>query len=206
MITPRTRLVAGWIAVIVAFVVVITAAAALSFSVRVDGPSMQPTLSTGDRLLPNLLDRHDIHRFGLVEAVPTGGGAPGIPIVKRVIAMPGDQVRVSGGATARVWLRPGGTGPWYRVDNPAWVGRSAGNQRPCCTVTGEAGEAARTVTVPADRYWLIGDNWSVSEDSRTFGFVPASQIRAPLDLRLWPLSRFGSVGGGVRLAKAAHTD
>jgi signal peptidase I len=40
-------------------------------------------------------------------------------------------------------------------------------------------------------YFVIGDNRSVSVDSRTFGPVPRSAIYARVILNVWPLHRFG---------------
>ncbi len=52
----------------------------------------------------------------------------------------------------------------------------------------------RVVAVP-----VVGDNWGGSDDSRTYGFVAAEQIRGRLWLRLLPLSDLGRLEHGVRL-------
>ena len=45
-----------------------------------------------------------------------------------------------------------------------------------------------------DEYFLLGDNRSVSRDSRWFGVVPRSAIYGRAVLNVWPLGRFGVPG------------
>lgn len=53
--------------------------------------------------------------------------------------------------------------------------------------------------MPDGSYWVPGDNWGGSTDSRDFGFVPASSVEAKLWFRILPLSKFGAVTHDVRL-------
>lgn len=49
------------------------------------------------------------------------------------------------------------------------------------------------ITVPEDRYLVLGDNYAMSADSRDFGFVPQENLRGVPDFIFWPFgSRFGS--------------
>ncbi|MBM7775188.1 signal peptidase I [Actinokineospora baliensis] len=149
-------------------------------SMRVDGRSMAPTLADGERVLTNpLAGDYTPARLDVVVLSPPGREAPA---VKRVIGVPGDQVRADDG---RILVRPGGSGPWLQVltaAGDAW-GRPP---RQCCEPTGRGGTGGG-VTVPPGQYWVIGDNPAVSEDSREYGWVPADRIKARLWLRLWPL-------------------
>ncbi|WP_459980534.1 signal peptidase I [Nocardioides sp. AN3] len=174
----------------------------LLFAVRVTGTSMEPTLRQGDRLEVDLANRRNVARFDLVEAVQPGAreSGGGTHIVKRVIGLPGDQIAVEGGADApRVYVRPAGSTTVLAVDNPPWRDQATGGAQPCCTSDGRATGSPTWVTVPDGSYWLIGDNWSGSTDSRVFGFVRQDQIRARLVLRILPPGRFGRLTTLARL-------
>lgn len=190
----------GVVAVVVVLLGLGVVVVALAFSVTVQGSSMRPTFATGDRLLVDPFGG-EVKRFDIVESTL---GDREIPVVKRVIGMPGDEVQASIDADgeARVLVRPAGSDQVFRVDSPTWPGRVGVKSEPCCvddgTVLGR-GQPARWVTVPAEHYWLIGDNWGGSDDSRAFGFVAADQVLARVLWRLEPLSEFGRLGDRPRL-------
>lgn len=168
-------------------------AGALTFSVKVEGASMEPTLHTGDRLVTNIAGRRDVRRFDLVEARAGDGGTE---VVKRVIGMPGDQVAIQPGLVPLVLVRPAGSATVYRVVNPTWAPRIGGKTQGCCTDRGQyvaTGQPLRWSRAGAGDYWLIGDNWGRSDDSRVFGFVSADRIPATLNYRISPLSGFGAI-------------
>lgn len=48
-------------------------------------------------------------------------------------------------------------------------------------------------TIPADHYFVMGDNRENSIDSRSWGLVPAEEIVGHAFLRIWPLDRLGNV-------------
>ncbi|GAA2982891.1 signal peptidase I [Actinokineospora diospyrosa] len=157
-------------------------------SMRVDGRSMAPTLADGERVLTNPFEGdYTPARLDVVVLAPPGREAP---VVKRVIGLPGDQVRASAG---RIMVRPGGSGPWLAVVTTAtdpW-GRPP---RECCDASGRGGKENGTAdgeetaaTVPPGQLWVVGDNPGVSEDSREYGWVPVERVKARLWVRLWPL-------------------
>ena len=45
------------------------------------------------------------------------------------------------------------------------------------------------VKIPADNYFVLGDNRKVSCDSRYWGTVQRSLIIGKVDVRIWPLDR-----------------
>ena len=53
--------------------------------------------------------------------------------------------------------------------------------------------SASTVVVPADSYFVLGDNRSNSDDSRDWGFVPASAIIGKAWLAVWPPTKAGAL-------------
>ncbi|MCX6399047.1 MAG: signal peptidase I [Propionibacteriales bacterium] len=197
---PWLRTTLGVVALIAFFAVMLVVIAALAFSVKVSGSSMEPTLTSGDRLLVDIFGKDDIERFDIVES---SLGDREIPVVKRVIGLPGDQIQVSAGADRPVVrVRPEGEDVTYVVDNPAWVGRVGDKDQPCCLDDGTSqrrGQALTWVTVPEGHFWVVGDNWGASDDSRTFGFVAADEVQAKIAFRLQPLSDFGELDHDVRL-------
>lgn len=199
---PWLRTTLGAVALVVFFAVMLVVIAALAFSVKVSGSSMEPTLANGDRLLVDIFGKDDIERFDIVES---SLGDREIPVVKRVIGMPGDQIRISVDADLPVVLvRPRGEDTTYVVDNPAWVGRVGDKVEPCCLDDGTSlrrNQAPAWVTVPDGHLWLVGDNWGGSDDSRTFGFIAADEVQAKIAFRLQPLSEFGKLDNPVRLEK-----
>lgn len=197
-------------AVVAALVALLALAvvAALAFSVKVEGTSMAPTLQPGDRLDVDLLHRHDVDRFDLVEAAePQPNGGSGAMIVKRVIGLPGDQVAVAGGDHPVVYLREAGSSTTYRVVSTTWAAQVGAAIVPCCTAKGSnlpvGGVPKRWATVPPDSYWVIGDNWGGSTDSRVFGFVPRADVKATLWLRIGPWGRRGHVPNPASLVPTA---
>lgn len=192
----------GVSALVIFFVVMLAAIAVFTFSVKVYGHSMDPTLGDGDRLLTNILGRSHVDRFDLVQ---TRAGVGGIEVVKRVIGMPGDKVGIRGGDHPEVYVVPAGQTQKYVVDNPTWPSRINGRTQGCCTANGKAthGDAIHWLTLAPKTYWLLGDNWGGSDDSRVWGTVTDDLIGSTLNWRLTPLSRFGKISSQARLVPAS---
>ena len=98
--------------------------------------------------------------------------------IKRIIALPGDQVKVSGG---KVYVNNN------LLDESGYLN---GN------ITTHAGAYTRegqTVTVPPQEYFVMGDNRSNSSDSREWGLVPNTNIVGRAWFRYWPLNDMGLV-------------
>jgi len=190
--------VLGWTALVAGLLALLTIVAALAFSVTVKGHSMEPTVHEGDRLLVKFWDRGTIKRFDLVEARV---GVAKTPVVKRVIGLPGDTVsiRFVDGQPVVTVTPSGADSPSYVV-NPRWTDQVGDRIAPCCEDDGTAGTTSRKVVVPQGKYWLLGDNWGQSDDSRTYGFVPAADIGGQLNLRLQPLGSFGSIKNPAKLS------
>lgn len=89
------------------------------------------------------------------------------PLIKRVVALPGEIVEVRDGG---VWV--GGE----RLDEPYLSGVTT-------TCYGNCGP----LTLGPDEYFMLGDNRPNSRDSRSFGPVHLSQIVGRVVLRYWPL-------------------
>lgn len=149
-------------------VVVLLGMYALTFHTPVvRGSSMQPGLQDGDRILvepwSNLFgyERGDV----VVMAYPLD---PTVDYVKRIIGLPGDRVVMGGG---RVWVNG------ELVDEPY--------------VDNIDKASSVMTTVDADSFFVLGDNRPRSSDSREFGQVDRDLVRGRVELRMWPLERFG---------------
>lgn len=191
----------GVVSLILFFLAMLAVIVLFTFSVKVDGRSMEPTLQDGDRLSTNILRRDRVERFDLVK---TRAGENGIDVVKRVVGMPGDRISIEGGEQPVVLIQPAGETDTYRVDNPAWPSRIEGRTQSCCTKTGKAvpSGGARWTTIPEDTFWVLGDNWGGSDDSRVFGYVTQAHIAATISFRLQPFGSAGSIDSDVSLVPA----
>ena len=134
----------------------------------VDGPSMSPTLRSGERLLVDKLTyrfRDPVHGEIVVFRYPRD---PSHYFIKRVIGVPGDQVAIRSG---QVYVNGVRLEEGY-LDSPT-LG------------------ADRVYNVPPGSYFVLGDNRNNSQDSRSpfVGFVPRSHIVGRAFLRYWPPSR-----------------
>jgi signal peptidase I len=136
--------------------------------------SMEPTLMVGDRILVSKLSYHlhDVHRGDIVVFGKPPSEASDIKdLVKRVIGLPGETI--SSGPNGEVLI------DGKSIDQP-WLTASA---------KASPGPPIRTQKIPADEYFVMGDNRGDSEDSRFFGTIPRSIIVGHVVLRFWPLSQ-----------------
>ena len=177
-----------WIkeAVIVVVVAVLVAVLLRAFVVQtffIPSGSMEPTLQIGDRILVNKLSYHlhGVDRGDIVvfSRPPTEncGGTPVNDLVKRVIGLPGDVISLSDGY---VYI------DGKRLDE-SWLPASEQG----ITVRGPFGNSsnlAHPYKVPANDYFVMGDNRTDSCDSRYWGPISKSLIVGKVELRVWPIS------------------
>jgi len=160
---------------------------------RIPSESMVPTLRVGDFLMVDkqsyepegalswLLPPSNIHRGDLVVFhYPVD---PSMHLVKRVVAVPGDRVRLKHG---RLWINGQQVEEPYAFYSPAAVDDFRDNfpslrqadpsldpnwwmRLRHSIVDGE-------LTVPRGQLFVLGDNRNDSEDSRYWGFVPDKDI------------------------------
>jgi len=146
----------------------------------IPSPSMEPTLSIGDRIVVNKVSYrlHDVNRGDLVVFTPIGtAAAEGIDdLIKRVIGLPGETVTVADG---RVLINGGMLIEPYLADP---LSTDDLQTVPWCSDGGVA-----KCTVPADHVFVMGDNRANSRDSRFFGPVPIDSIAGRAFARFWPL-------------------
>lgn len=143
----------------------------------VTGPSMEPTLYSGERLLINKF----IYRF----TQPKPGDIvvfhpavrPRDDYIKRVIAVAGQTVEIRDG---RVWVDGKPLAEPYLSE----------------ATYGQFGP----VRIPQGRLFVLGDNRNNSQDSRypEVGLVPLKSVIGKAALRYWPLGRLSLIGGAGR--------
>lgn len=177
---------------------------------KVYGPSMCNTLNYtngqclmayGDRMLVNIFGYLEFGNFeigrpennDIIIFSPTAVSQKFY--VKRIIASPGESVRIKDGFV-------------YKLENNAYVKLNEYylNDEILGNTLLPAGKSDAIYTVPEDHYFVLGDNRLQSTDSRncfhtSFGqpcspeslasFVAREQIKGRAALRFWPLSKFG---------------
>jgi signal peptidase I len=135
--------------------------------------SMEPTLKVHDRVLVNKLSYHlhSVHRGDIVvfKAPPEERTAQIKDLVKRVIGLPGDTIESRDG---HVYIDD-------RLLSESYL--------PKGTVTDDLPKQV----VPANSYFMMGDNRTASSDSRVFGPIKRSTIIGRAFVRMWPLTRLG---------------
>lgn len=162
--------------------------------------SMRPTILEGDRIYVNKLayglripftttwiTRWDSPRRG--EIVTFASPTDGIRLVKRVIGLPGDKIRMEGNH-----LFVNGVASDYQITDrdaaailpnglriPVVLAQetSPGASAHAITLTPELFNPRQTfaeITVPEGMYFMLGDNRDQSNDSRFIGFVPEGSI------------------------------
>ena len=139
--------------------------------------SMVPTLLIGDRVLVSKLNRDpgrgDVVVFNRPPNDPARGPNDPPVLIKRVIGLPGETITAQDGS---VYVN----GQKLVED---YLPKTAGAQ----TVIQSA------IKVPNGQLLVLGDNRSVSFDGRSFGTISKDLIVGRAVLRIWPLSRFGSI-------------
>ena len=148
---------------------------------EVEGGSMETTLLPGQYVLVDKLTPRwaSYARGDIVVLRPPSqaSGDRGVPFIKRVIGLPGDQVRLEDGT---VYVN--GTA----LAEP-YVYRENGAPQDTDPVPGGPTEWL----VPQDQLLVMGDHRADSSDSRSFGPVDISHILGRAWLRYWPVDTFG---------------
>jgi signal peptidase I len=137
---------------------------------RIEGYSMEPNLHDGQFLFVNKLIYmlHPPERGDVIVFVPPNNSTR--DFIKRVIGLPGDRVEIVNG---RVFVNGEELREVYPL-NPATYSMSS-------------------VNVPADEYFVLGDNRNYSSDSHSWGTVSAKKIIGKAWISYWPPQQIGMV-------------
>ena len=164
---------------------------------RIPSPSMVPTLVEGQRILVNRIG----NRFGdpsvgdIVVFHPPAGAENGDQCGEQPAA--GRGLRHADARSRRRQLRQaGGGGPGGQAldrGRPRHPQRQApvGAVHPAVRRQGSDCDFPKTITVPADHYFMMGDNRGASDDSRFWGPVPRDWIIGNAFATYWPPKRIG---------------
>jgi signal peptidase I len=154
----------------------------VSARVRVDGFSMRPTLDNGEYVLVvRWMNLYGGYRRGDVVVFRPPMYPPesffrrllGLPdllggnyedYIKRIVGLPGETVRIESGKVS--------------IDGVEL------NEPYIAAPPGYSGEW----TVPADSFFVLGDNRNNSADSHQWGFLPAQNVLGKALLVYWPFS------------------
>jgi signal peptidase I len=140
--------------------------------VRVEGTSMLPMLEDQDRLFINKFAYHfgEIHRGDVVVFLYPHDHTKSY--IKRVIALPGDDLRIDHGM---VWVNGHELSETY------------------VPMKYEDDRSQPEMIVPDGDYFLMGDHRSISSDSRDFGPVSRELIYGRAAFVYWPMDQAGVV-------------
>jgi signal peptidase I len=165
---------------------------------RIPSGSMEPTLDVGQRVLvnrlshrlggePNIGDIITFHPPAGADVQPAQCGAPQgtnqactrptpqkskQTFIKRVVGVSGDRIQIRDGHV----IRNG------RATSEPFINPCAG---------GQGCDLPRTITVPKDYVFLMGDNRGQSDDSRFWGPVPDDWVIGKAFATYWPPKRIG---------------
>lgn len=142
---------------------------------RVDGSSMETTLSDGDNLIVDKISYRfrDPKRYEIV--VFPYQYRENTYYIKRIIGLPGETVQVKDG---------------YVYINGELLDEHYGNE-----LMLDPGIAAEAITLGEDEYFVLGDNRNHSSDSReeTVGVIKREDLIGRAWIRIWPFNKFGVI-------------
>ena len=172
--------------VVVALVVAFLLRTFVIATYSIPSGSMEPTLQVGDRIVVNKLsyDLHGVDRGNIIVfSTPPEEDCAGPPVadlVKRVIGLPDETISVSGG---NVFING------HLLAEPWLPASEQGRTYPGPSTAGYA--LHHPFRIPSGDVFVMGDNRTLSCDSRYWGPISESTIVGKVDVRIWPLSRLG---------------
>ena len=144
--------------------------------------SMLPTLQIQDKILiekirprVNLafhkhLDKETLIVFHPPELLIEAGYEENSALIKRVVGLPGDLIEVHDGSLFRN----------KTLINEPWIKEPINY-------------TMKSIIVPRDSLWVLGDNRNNSLDSHLWGALPEKNVIGTAIVRYWPLNKLGPI-------------
>jgi signal peptidase I len=158
--------------ILVAFVIAIFIVVFVVQPVKVEGTSMQPRLVDQERIFVNRfiyqfknISRGDVVVFRYPKDLNKS-------FIKRVLAVPGDEVEIRRGIVYRNGVKV---------------------VEPYVTLAFMDERSFPIVVVPSGHYFVLGDHRNFSNDSRNWGFVAQELIYGKAFFSYWPVDHLGVV-------------
>jgi len=153
---------------VIIIIVVVLFRTFIATPVRVDGDSMNSTLSDGNILILNKLN-HNYKRFDVVVININKS-----KLVKRVIGLPGESIE-------------------YKENELYINGKKIKDVETSRTADFSLNELYDMDKLPPDSYFVMGDNRGNSLDSRDYrvGIINKSDIVGTTSIRLFPFNKIG---------------
>ncbi len=199
----RARDRGGWVtAVLIAVALTLIVRWVLVEPFQIPTSSMEPALKPGDHIFVNkavyglrvpfvnqrILRGREPQRGELVVFRSVEDREHAV-IVKRVVGLPGERVRIDGGDVfidgellTEPWSVAGVT--YTRPRTPFQTDMRYGVR-----------DESRFSVVPEDHYFLLGDNSAFSRDGRHYGWAPNENILGRVSVVWWPISRWTDFTG-----------
>lgn len=172
--------------------------------------SMEKTLLVGDhvfvdRLTPTgiggfpgpLLPYRDLRRGDI--AVFVSPAEPGLYLVKRIIAVPGDRIHLRDGKVFLNGVEQNEPYVYYDYQSAYHAPDPFRDNFPAANPFGRATPEwsmdlpshiqGQDLVVPKDSYFAMGDNRDLSYDSRYWGFVPKANVMGRPLIMIWSLDQ-----------------
>lgn len=183
----------NWGILIIVLAAIVFARVYVFTPVTVSGHSMDPTLSDGQRLISSKISDYD--RWDIITTKEPGDEDR--MIVKRIIGMPGDTVKmvndqltINGKTYDEPYLKE------YKKEfsnDKLQDEYSYNNAFQSQAVNAQNFTSDFEFTVPKGEYLVLGDNRLISKDSRMFGLIDEDMIQGKVVFRYWPLNEIGGV-------------